>query len=69
LDCNNFPQNIWLSFKATLTRSSIKHIQFKNVSNQRKSEAQSHFLYNKAQQAPLCNLFSVIQELVQALKV
>ena len=53
--------------KATLSTFLIIHIQFKDVSNQRKSEAQSHFLYNKAEPTPKCNLCSVMQkELVQA---
>jgi len=41
--------------KATLSTFLIIHIQFKDVSNQRKSEAQSHFLYNKAEPTPKCN--------------
>ena len=44
-------------------------MQFKDISNQRKSEAWSHSLYNNAQPTPECNLCSVIQkEVVQAPK-
>ena len=47
----------------------MTHIQFKDVSNQRNSEAWSHFLYNKAQPTQKGNLFFVIQkEVVQAPK-
>jgi len=56
--------------EATLSRFLIIHIQFKDVSNQRKSEAKSHFLYNKAQPTPKYNLYSVIQrKVVQAPEV
>jgi len=65
-----FPQTIWLSFRSDLSRFLIIYIQFEDVSNQRKSEAQVHFFYNKAQTTPTCNLCSGIQkEVVQALKV
>jgi len=43
--CNNFPPNIWFykifgfPLEAILSRFLIIHIQFKDVSNQRKSEA------------------------------
>ena len=60
------------SFEATLSWLSIIHRKFKDVSNQTKSEAQNHFLYNKAQPTSKCNLGSVIQviqkEVVQAPK-
>ena len=46
------------------------HIQFQDISNERKSEAWSHFLHNKAQQTPKYNLYSIIQkEGFQALKI
>jgi len=48
----------------------MTHIQFKDDSNQRKSEALSHFLYNKAQPTPKCNLcFRYTKEVVQAPKI
>jgi len=53
--------------EATLSIFLIIHIQFKDVSNQRKSEAWSRFLYNKAQPTPKCNLCAIIQkEVAQA---
>jgi len=33
-------------------------IQFQNVSKERKSEVRNHFLHNKAQKTPTCNLCS-----------
>jgi len=55
--------------EATLSTFLITHMQFRDVRNQRKSEAWSHFLYNNAQPTPKCNLCSVIQnEVVQAPK-
>jgi len=53
-----------------VTSSLIIHIQFQNISNQRKSEVYSHVLYDKAQQKPKYNLCSTIQkEVLQAPKV
>jgi len=51
--------------EATLNRSLIMHIQFKDAINQRKSGL-SRFLY-KAQQTPKFNLCSVIYKEFQAL--
>jgi len=53
--------------EAALSRFLIIHILLKAISNQRKLEASSHFLYNKAQQIPKCYMCSVVpKEVLQA---